>query len=140
MLDGSRYPPRAAAGLFSTMRSWPHPDCPRVQGVAMSEVRSPIAITGATGRLGGRIARRLAAAGVPQRLLVRDPARAPELPAATAVRAPYGDRDAVREALTGVGTVLMVSASETPDRVAQHRTFVDAAVDAGVDQLVYISF
>lgn len=106
----------------------------------MSEVRSPIAITGATGRLGGRIARRLAAAGLPQRLLVRDPARAPELPGATAVRAPYGDRDAVRQALDGLGTVLMVSASETPDRVAQHRTFVDAAVDAGVDQLVYISF
>ena len=28
----------------------------------------------------------------------------------------------------------------TPDRVGQHRTFVDAAADAGVEHLVYISF
>jgi NAD(P)H dehydrogenase (quinone) len=101
---------------------------------------SPLAITGATGRLGGRIARRLTAAGVPLRLLVRDPARAPELPATTAVRAEYGDRASVRSALDGIGTVLMVSASESPDRVAQHLSFVDAAADAGVRHLVYISF
>jgi uncharacterized protein YbjT (DUF2867 family) len=39
-----------------------------------------------------------------------------------------------------VETVLMVSASETPDRVDQHRAFVDAAVAAGVGHLVYVSF
>lgn len=100
----------------------------------------PIAVTGATGRLGGRIAARLADAGREQRLLVRTPARAPHLPGATAVAAPYGDADAVRRALTGVGTVLMVSASESPDRVAQHRTFIDAAAAAGVGHLVYTSF
>ena len=99
-----------------------------------------IAVTGSTGRLGGRIARRLAAAGVPQRLLVRDPARAPQLPGAVAVPASYGDAAAVEAGLAGVGTVLMVSASEAPDRVAQHRTFVDAAVAAGVRHLVYVSF
>ncbi len=100
----------------------------------------PIAITGATGQLGGRIARRLAAAGIPQRLLVRDPARAPQLPAATAAHAPYQEKNAVLKALTGTATVLMVSASETPDRVDQHRTFIDAAAEAGVRHLVYISF
>ncbi|MGY1744263.1 SDR family oxidoreductase [Blastococcus sp. SYSU D00695] len=99
-----------------------------------------LAITGSTGQLGGRIARRLAAAGVAQRLLVRDPARAPQLPGADVVRAPYADGDAVRAALTGVATVLMVSASETPDRVDQHRSFVDAAAAAGVGHLVYVSF
>jgi uncharacterized protein YbjT (DUF2867 family) len=77
---------------------------------------------------------------VPQRLLVRDPTRAPELPGAAVVRAPYDDADAVREALTGIETVLMVSASESPDRVDQHRTFIDAAAAAGVGHLVYISF
>jgi NAD(P)H dehydrogenase (quinone) len=100
----------------------------------------PIAVTGATGRLGGRIARRLAAAGVPQRLLVRDPARAPQLPGTTAARAPYVDGAAVREALTGIATALMVSASETPDRVEQHRSFIDAAAEAGIAHLVYVSF
>jgi NAD(P)H dehydrogenase (quinone) len=99
-----------------------------------------IAVTGATGRLGGRVTRRLAAAGIPQTLVVRDPARAPRLPEAVAVRGPFGEGDAVRRALQGVDRVLMVSASETADRVDLHRTFVDAAADAGVAHLVYISF
>ncbi|NEM08206.1 SDR family oxidoreductase [Geodermatophilus normandii] len=100
----------------------------------------PVAVTGATGQVGGRVARRLAAAGVPQRLLVRDPSRAPDLPGATVVAAPYGDGDAVRRALEGTSTVFMVSASESADRVVQHRTFVDAAAAAGVEHLVYLSF
>ncbi len=99
-----------------------------------------IAVTGATGRLGGRVARHLAAADSPQRLLVRDPSRAPQLPGAQVARADYGDANAVQRALTGVATVLMVSASETLDRVAQHRTFIDAARAAGVGHVVYVSF
>jgi uncharacterized protein YbjT (DUF2867 family) len=106
----------------------------------MSPSVVPIGVTGATGQLGGRVARRLAAAGVAQRLLVRDPDRAPQLPGADVVRAPFGDGDAVRKALAGLDTVLMVSASETVDRVDQHRTFIDAAAAAGVGHLVYISF
>jgi NAD(P)H dehydrogenase (quinone) len=99
-----------------------------------------IVVSGATGRLGGRIAQRLAGAGLAQRLLVRDPARAPRLTGAEVARAEYGDRDALRRALEGAGAVLMVSASETPDRVERHRSFVDAAADAGVPHLVYTSF
>jgi len=99
-----------------------------------------IAVTGATGQLGGRVARRLADRGAAQLLLVRDPARAPQLPGASLARAGFTDHDAVRDALRGVPTVLMVSASESPDRVRQHRTFVDAARAAGVGHLVYISF
>ena len=44
-----------------------------------------IAVTGATGGLGGRVARRLAGRGVAQRLVVRDAARAPELEGAEVV-------------------------------------------------------
>lgn len=77
---------------------------------------------------------------MPQRLLVRDPERAPQLPGADVVRAPFGDGAAVRQALAGLDTVLMVSASETADRVDQHRTFIDAAAAAGVGHLVYVSF
>jgi NAD(P)H dehydrogenase (quinone) len=101
---------------------------------------SVIVVSGATGRLGGRVARRLAGAGVAQRLVVRDPARAPDLPGATVARAEYGDAAALRAALDGAGTVLMVSAAETPDRVDRHRSFVDAAAAAGVGHLVYTSF
>jgi NAD(P)H dehydrogenase (quinone) len=99
-----------------------------------------IAVTGATGQLGGRVARRLASSGVPQTLLVRDAARAPQLPGATVAEAAFTDSEAVRRALAGVPVVLMVSASESPDRVEQHRAFVDAAAAAGVGHLVYVSF
>jgi NAD(P)H dehydrogenase (quinone) len=99
-----------------------------------------IAVTGATGQLGGRVARRLAADGATQRLIVRDVHRAPRLAGAELRGAEYGNARAVRLALEGADTVLMVSAAETPERVAQHRTFIDAATDVGVGHLVYISF
>jgi NAD(P)H dehydrogenase (quinone) len=99
-----------------------------------------LAVTGSTGRLGGRVAQRLASAGVPQRLVVRDPARAPRLTGTEVAAAEYGDPAAGRRALAGIRTLFMVSGSETPDRVNQHRTFVDAAVAAGVEHIVYISF
>ncbi|GIF70888.1 SDR family oxidoreductase [Asanoa siamensis] len=99
-----------------------------------------LAVTGSTGELGGRVARRLADAGVPQRLLVRAADRAPKLPGATAAVADYGDADALRAALSGVDTVFMVSAAEEADRVTRHLTFVDAAIAAGVKHLVYTSF
>jgi len=99
-----------------------------------------LAVTGSTGALGGLVARDLAGRGVPQRLVVRSPERAPHLPGAVAVPAAYRDRDAAVRALDGVRTLLMVSASEAPDRLEEHRTFVDAAVEAGVEQVVYTSF
>ncbi len=106
----------------------------------MADHSSLVGVTGATGRLGGRIARRLADAGVEQRLLARDPARAPQLARSVVAQAAFGDRAAVVRALQGVPTLLMVSASETADRVVQHSSFVDAAAEAGVEHLVYVSF
>ncbi len=106
----------------------------------MPEITTIIGVTGATGRLGGRVAQRLSDASASQRLLVRDPSRAPRLSGSTVAHAPFGDRRAVIAALDGVPTVLMVSASETADRVAQHTRFIDAATEAGVEHLVYISF
>jgi NAD(P)H dehydrogenase (quinone) len=99
-----------------------------------------LAVTGATGELGGRVARRLADRGVPQRLVVRDPTSAPELPGTEVVRAAYGDGEAMRRALDGVDTLLLVSASEDVDRVRLHTGAVDAAVAAGVQRIVYTSF
>ena len=99
-----------------------------------------IAVTGSTGQLGGRVARRLAGRGVEQRLVVRDPARAPALPATHLATADYSDGPAVQAALANIDTVFMVSAAETPDRVPQHISFIDAAVEAGVRRIVYVSF
>ncbi|WP_433413371.1 SDR family oxidoreductase [Microtetraspora malaysiensis] len=99
-----------------------------------------IAVTGATGQLGRRVAHRLAAAGVDQRLVVRDTSRAPDLPGAHAVAAAYEDADALRAALDEVQTLLLVSATETAGRVALHTSAVDAALNAGVSRIVYVSF
>ncbi len=115
-----------------------------------------LAITGASGELGGRVASRLAARGVTQRLIVREYARAPSLPGAEVVQASsYGDAAAMLQALTGVQILFLVSARDrfgvahisaknhaTPppyDRLQQHRIAVDAAAAAGVQHIIYLS-
>ena len=98
------------------------------------------AVTGATGNIGGRVARALAAGGVSQRLVVRDPSRAPLLPGAQVAVASYDEPDAMRAAFAGVPTLFMVSAAENVDRVTQHFRCVDAAAAAGVERIVYTSF
>lgn len=75
-----------------------------------------------------------------QRLVVRDARRAPDLQHVEVAVASYGDMTAARAALDGIETLFMVSGSEAPDRVEQHRTFVNAAVSAGVERIVYLSF
>ena len=99
-----------------------------------------LAVTGATGHVGGAVARALAERGVEQRLLVRSPERAPRLTGAVVRGCRYGDRDAAAKALSGVSTLFMVSAAESADRLDQHFAFVDAAAAAGVRQVVYTSF
>lgn len=100
----------------------------------------PVAVTGSTGKLGGLVARLLADRGIPQRLLVRTPSRAPQLSGATAHPCDYADSDLAVAALAGVKTVFMVSAPESLERVTQHQTFIDAASAAGVEQVIYTSF
>lgn len=119
-----------------------------------------VGVTGATGRVGGAVAGLLRHAHVHQRLIVRDPSRAPlwarldqeltavrsdeaapaALPTATVAVAEYGDLAAARAALEGVRVLLMVSAAESEDRLEQHRTLIDAARLAGVEHVVYTSF
>jgi NAD(P)H dehydrogenase (quinone) len=100
----------------------------------------PIAVTGATGGVGGRVARRLAGAGTGLRLLARDPGRAPELPGAEVARASFHEPETVRAALRGAPALFLVSASEDADRVGLHTGVVDAALAAGVTRIVYLSF
>ncbi|GAA3391264.1 NmrA family NAD(P)-binding protein [Cryptosporangium minutisporangium] len=116
-----------------------------------------IAVTGATGQIGRRIATRLVEAGAAPRLLVRGTSRTPSLsppalppeigrgsslPGAVPVSigTGYADALAVRGALDGVGTLFLVSGRESADRVSEHRAVVDAAVAAGVRRIVYLSF
>jgi NAD(P)H dehydrogenase (quinone) len=99
-----------------------------------------IAVTGASGFVGGTTARLLAARGVPLRLVVRDASRAPELGADVRVASRYGAGAEMRAALEGADTVFLVPAEESADRLDQHKTAVDAAVAAGVQRIVYLSF
>ncbi len=99
-----------------------------------------IVVTGATGKVGRDVAVRLAAAGVPQRLLVRDPSRAPQLPGAEVVQADYRDPESVREALYPGDRVFMVATHQgVEDRIESHRSFIQAASDVGVGLVAYLS-
>lgn len=101
-----------------------------------------LGITGATGQLGGRVAALLGERGLAERLrlIVRSAARAPRIEGAEVAEASFGDAAACKEAFAGMDALLLVSAGESADRVAQHRTAVAAAAEAGVGHLVYTSF
>lgn len=100
-----------------------------------------ILVTGSTGFVGGRLAKLLESSGHELTLLVRDAFRAPEIQGATvAVSAGFADSAANLEALTGADAVFMVSATESEDRLQQHKAFVDAMAAAGVKHVVYLSF
>jgi hypothetical protein len=98
-----------------------------------------IGVTGSTGQLGSRVATRLATLGRPQRLLVRDIARAPQLSDAEIVQAPYEDGPLMRDALSGVQVLFLIS-GYGQTRVEQHYSAIDAAIAAGVERIVYTSF
>ena len=99
-----------------------------------------LAITGASGNVGGTAARLLAERGLPLRLLANTPSRAPKLPGAIAVKCSYEDTLTTRVALEGVDVLFMVSAPESEDRLDKHIAFVDAAAASGVHHIVYLSF
>lgn len=102
-----------------------------------------IAVTGATGALGGLAVEALLARKPATEVvgLIRDPAKADGLRGAGVdVRvADYADPAALRQALGGVEALLLVSGSEVGRRFAQHKNVIDAAVDAGVSHIVYTS-
>jgi uncharacterized protein YbjT (DUF2867 family) len=99
-----------------------------------------VALTGATGAIGGRVARHLTAAGLPLRLVVRDPARAPDIPGAHVVAASYDDPGSLRAAFSGAGSALFVSGRETEGRLAEHLNVVAALAETEVGHVVYTSF
>ncbi|MBJ7469927.1 MAG: NAD(P)H-binding protein [Solirubrobacteraceae bacterium] len=108
---------------------------------ATDQLSPTIAVGGATGEVGGRVARLLAERGVAQRLIVRDASRAPSLPRAeVAVVGGYEDAAGMRAALQGVDAFLLVPGHETADRVTAHRAAVQAAAEGGAGRIVQLSF
>ncbi|SBS79661.1 conserved hypothetical protein [uncultured Mycobacterium sp.] len=98
-----------------------------------------IGVTGVTGHLGGQVAQLLRADGVPFAMLARRPDSVAD-PVPDVRHCVYGDPESALMSLTGVTTLLMVSASESPTRVEEHRALIDAAAGAGVEHIVYTSF
>ncbi|MGP4020945.1 NAD(P)H-binding protein [Saccharopolyspora sp. 5N708] len=94
-------------------------------------------VTGATGRVGGRVLARLVERGLPVRALTRNPGRA-RLPAAVEVAAGApGDADAVAAALTGVTAAFVVLVGDVE---RQAREFAAATKAAGAPRrLVLLS-
>lgn len=103
-----------------------------------------IVVTGATGQLGRHVITALLAGGVPAAEIVAT-GRAVEKLAEFAsqgvqVKAvDYSDAESVAAAVQGATRVLLISGSEVGQRLAQHKTVIDAAKAAGVELLAYTS-
>ncbi|WP_374025282.1 NAD-dependent epimerase/dehydratase family protein [Mycobacterium sp. HNNTM2301] len=103
-------------------------------------------ITGATGKVGSRFARRMHAAGEPVRLLVRNSASPIPVGAHIAV-ADLRDEAAVRDSLDGVTAIVHIassfrtfSAEEMAETdIAGTAGLANAALDAGITKFVYTS-
>ena len=72
--------------------------------------------------------------------LARSPERAKINASAEIRKIVYANTPEVVEALKGIDVLLMVSARENPERVKEHKDFLDAAKLAGVEHIVYTSF
>ncbi|MFC9660194.1 SDR family oxidoreductase [Nocardia sp. NPDC127606] len=99
-----------------------------------------IAISGASGHIGGRVARLLAPSSARLRLLGRHVEHIAPIDGATTATIDFSDPTTVAAALDGVRTFFFVSATESADRAAQQSAVVNAAKDAGVQRIVYLSF
>ena len=102
-----------------------------------------IAVTGATGQLGRLVIEGLLENEPASKIvaIVRNEAKAADL-AQRGVQirvADYDDPPALRAALEGVDSLLLISSSEVGRRVPQHMNVIDAAKSAGVKHLVYTS-
>jgi NAD(P)H dehydrogenase (quinone) len=100
-------------------------------------------VTGASGKLGGRIVQWLADSGVEHVVAAsRDPGKL-KLPAGIeARRADFDDPASLAAAFAGVDRVLLISTDriDVPGlRIKQHRTAVEAAAKAGVKHILYTS-
>jgi uncharacterized protein YbjT (DUF2867 family) len=97
-----------------------------------------ILVTGSTGTIGTQVLNFLNGTGADIRALTRSPEKA-ELPAGvTAVKGDLADIDSIRAALEGVSTLFLL-APNAPDELTQAMLALNAAREAGVKGIVYLS-
>lgn len=98
-----------------------------------------ILVTGATGTVGRQVVQQLARRGANVRALVRDQAKAGDLPACvTAVQGDLLDVDSLRAAFQGVDTLFLLNAV-VPDEFTQALVALNLAREAGITRIVYLS-
>lgn len=103
--------------------------------------RGTIAVTGATGHIGGAVMQGLMALGETDVIaLVRDPSRLSGPSALSARVADYSSRPDLRAALDGVSELVFIpSDGEAAPMLAHHINVLDAAVAAGVSHILFLS-
>ena len=99
-----------------------------------------IAVTGVTGNLGGMVARLCKKNKIEVRNLARNAEKAEKLGFSNVFKSSYDKSEDTVKSLEGIEVLFMVSGSENPNRVQQHKDFIDAAKVAGVSHVIYLSF
>lgn len=102
-----------------------------------------ICVTGATGQLGKAIIENLLQTIQPSKIIAvsRSLDKASSLADRKILvrQGDYNDYDSLVAAFEGVDTLMFISGSEVGQRIAQHRTVIDAAKGANVGRVVYTS-
>ena len=99
-----------------------------------------IAVTGVTGNLGGMVARLCKKNKIEVRNLARNAEKAEKLGFSNVFKSSYDKSEDTVKSLEGIEVLFMVSGSENPKRVQQHKDFIDVAKIAGVSHIIYLSF
>lgn len=99
-----------------------------------------IAVTGVTGNLGGMVSELCKKNGIEVRNLARNVEKAEKLGFSNVFKSSYDKSEDTVKSLEGIEVLFMVSGSENPNRVQQHKDFIDAAKVAGVSHIIYLSF
>lgn len=99
-----------------------------------------IAVTGVTGNLGGMVSRLCKKNGIEVRNLARNVEKAEKLGFSNVFKSSYDKSEDTVKSLEGIEVLFMVSGSENPNRIQQHKDFIDVAKIVGVSHIIYLSF
>ena len=99
-----------------------------------------IAVTGVTGNLGGMVSRLCKKNGIEVRNLARNVEKAEKLGFSNVFKSSYDKSEDTVKSLEGIEVLFMVSGSENPNRIQQHKNFIDVAKIAGVSHIIYLPF
>ncbi|MGO6850338.1 SDR family oxidoreductase [Rhizobium beringeri] len=97
-----------------------------------------ILVTGATGNVGRQVVEHLVKHGADVRALVRDPSKAEFPQGVSVVQGDFLDVDSLRNAMSGVSTLFLLSAV-VPDEFTQALIALNVARSAGIERIVYLS-